>query len=316
VSNVKADKIVLIPLTILFLSTMLLPSVMAAEKEKGDFPLGYKWDKPVPLTFKFVDQKHIRTTPGHPCRNWTEAEKKVARAAINEWNVSIPCYLHRNITEIDDPFADADVTLRWEKEPFMRQKAQQFKNPRGPYDEDKMGKHDDDEGGVGDLLGYWQYGGGDADYPNDEIYICDRKDLFVDPTPALDEEFIPIQGGKMQMRMPQIPPADKDGDLFDDWDEYDLYTLIKHEFGHALGLDHVDDEREVMFPILRNGERKHLLKSDLDSFKAIYQKQCIGGYSIPITVSNTLYPRVILWLLLTATTASILYVRRRKRVRS
>ena len=87
--------------------------------------------------------------------------------------MSVDCYIHLNITEIDDPLADVDVTLRWEREPFIKQKAQEF-GQKVPYHEDKMGKHDDDGEGISHLLGWWQHAGGDKDFPNDENYICNR----------------------------------------------------------------------------------------------------------------------------------------------
>lgn len=50
-----------------------------------------------------------------------------------------------------------------------------------------------------------------------------------------------------------------------------LQTLLMHEFGHVLGIDHIDDEKSVMYYLLNNLSQKGEL-SELD--KAALQETC------------------------------------------
>jgi len=55
----------------------------------------------------------------------------------------------------------------------------------------------------------------------------------------------------------------------------DLYTAIKHEFGHALGLKDAPEQKgDVMHPDLDAGERKHLTQRDINAFERVYWCQC------------------------------------------
>jgi len=306
-------KAVLILLIILFLgvaSVSVNPAGAAEKKWDEKYPEGYKWIKP-PLTFKFIN-----TTDGHPCRDWTVAEENVARAAINEWNTTIKCYLKGNITEETDCTKSADITLRWEDEDF-------FKDWNTVPPTDPKYNKDWNLKGNG---GFWYYGKeplpkpawGDYPprdkFPLQEIYLnvkIPAPGWYVDKTPNNDaddynkkmtppgnvdtwKEPDPFLNWKKPGWVGGIPPDSPDKlnpAIKWTWNGYpnpanypnglsmvgylyDLYTYIKHEFGHALGLIHSGIQRDVMFKEIRNGERKHLTPGDKQKFEGIYLKQC------------------------------------------
>jgi hypothetical protein len=54
---------------------------------------------------------------------------------------------------------------------------------------------------------------------------------------------------------------------------YDLHSVILHEAGHTLSLDHVDDPSQVMYPYISAGEmRRELGQGDIDGVTFIYPK--------------------------------------------
>lgn len=104
-----------------------------------------------------------------------------------------------------------------------------------------------------------------TDLPRSEIYLnVEAPDpptrtidgWFVDPTPDDDDEFerAPLDNGHMVLKAKQGGPADN---------KMDLYTVIKHEFGHMMGLDHRGswDDANDRGQLMRNGvggdERRH-----------------------------------------------------------
>lgn len=61
-------------------------------------------------------------------------------------------------------------------------------------------------------------------------------------------------------------------------DNNELVTVLTHEFGHALGIDHVDDESSVMYYLLGDTNDSLLLsKEDVEAFTA----QCGTGTELP-----------------------------------
>ncbi|XP_047321450.1 metalloendoproteinase 3-MMP-like [Impatiens glandulifera] len=51
---------------------------------------------------------------------------------------------------------------------------------------------------------------------------------------------------------------------------YDIYTLVLHEIGHAIGLDHSGVESSIMWPVQNQGAVKDLGNDDIDAIKALY----------------------------------------------
>lgn len=61
------------------------------------------------------------------------------------------------------------------------------------------------------------------------------------------------------------------GDAADDPDALDLQTILTHEVGHALGIEHSDDPRAVMYEHVLPGEvRRELTADDVDAVHALY----------------------------------------------
>ncbi|XP_047321559.1 metalloendoproteinase 3-MMP-like [Impatiens glandulifera] len=52
--------------------------------------------------------------------------------------------------------------------------------------------------------------------------------------------------------------------------EFDIYTLVLHEIGHAIGLEHSSVESSIMWPVQFPGTIKDLGKDDIDGIKALY----------------------------------------------
>jgi hypothetical protein len=240
-----------------------------------------RWEKP-PICYEFRD------TAAKP---WTDAERRVVRAAVGEWNLRVG-----TIKERTDPQCagrESDIVLLWASEDFFQ---------------------DDDFNRDGMRL--W-LGGAAAVYipicvapplnwePCPDLQaakILDRcsviafrvrelQSWFVDPTPESDEEF-----GLQDVQLCGVPKkmlkAKPGGPAFG---KQDFYTIVLHEFGHALGLIHSggcdrnlftpkpptdpkDDDGSVMWegvlrerrefaqetpaPHLSWSERRHLTESD------------------------------------------------------
>lgn len=58
---------------------------------------------------------------------------------------------------------------------------------------------------------------------------------------------------------------------------YDLYSVLLHETGHSLGLDHVKNPAEVMYSVY-GGIRTGLMPGDIAGIQAIYGARSLDGY--------------------------------------
>lgn len=253
----------------------------------------------------------------HPARNWSEAERAVARHAIDEWNTALRDYAERKGRPARDWVVEGaqdgpnDVTLRWESERFFRDwtvvdASTDPPSRRGLNLETTAAYADRLGGGSLERTDHPQApftpGRNTTDFPRMEIYFnVSAPDpltrtidgWFVDPTPDDDDEFErkPLDNGHEVLRAKEDGPAHN---------KMDLYTVVKHEFGHMMGLDHrgawndANDRGELM----RDGvggderrhdiptmdwmveERRHLEPADIERLEALYLEEFEGGTGI------------------------------------
>ncbi len=279
-----------------------------------------------PIRYCFVDKQEGQD---HPFRSFTDQEKAAARHAINEWNDALKEMFRRQTNResrdlvVESTGDNCNITLRWEDNRF-------FKDWRGTDNSTNPPRQ------VGaDLSGTAGYsdriGGGSLEhdpnnagtpftpnrdttkFPRGEIYlnvaptaasITNFQGWFVDPTPDNDDEF----EVKLNDNGAEVLKAKKDGPADD---RIDFYTVIKHEFGHMMGLDHngsFDDqgdrgelmragvggqERRHDIPLLDRmiAERRHLTQNDInlleDHYKGmfrIFSKKRIYAYIIGLGI--------------------------------
>jgi hypothetical protein len=69
---------------------------------------------------------------------------------------------------------------------------------------------------------------------------------FIDPTPADNSEFLPTANPDVWMAKAGTDAAGK----------MDMLSVLLHEYGHALGLDHSANPNDFMAPNLQPGERR------------------------------------------------------------
>ena len=76
---------------------------------------------------------------------------------------------------------------------------------------------------------------------------------FIDATPGENEEFLPTSNPNVWVARPGSAAEGK----------MDMLSVLMHEYGHALGLDHSTDANDVMAALLQPGVRKLWSESDL-----------------------------------------------------
>ncbi|MBU8923229.1 MAG: zinc-dependent metalloprotease [Bacteroidales bacterium] len=225
------------------LTTLILTAAVIAGTWTGTWGAGGKWTGSV--TYKFVD------SPGganpHPSRSSTAAEKAAIREAISEWTDHLTDRL--NVSEAgatDTP----DITIRWED-------ASLFKDWGSDIDISTAVGMWNFGGDGGIAAAPWNQGAEAANYPTNEIYLNEGKSWFVDPTPKADTEY-DMNGTHGTAKV--------GGDAEGKWD---LLTVFKHEFGHALGLQHGAgwDVMEADWP---SGVRRHETTDDVSALQTLY----------------------------------------------
>lgn len=243
----------------------------------------------------------------HPARNFTDAEKAVARHAINEWNIALKDLVKKHGGREREMVAEAregepcDITLRWENERFFRDWSGVDETTDPPR---RQGISLETTAAYADRIGGgslertrsprtpYTPGRDTTRFPRMEIYFNVTAPnpptrtidgWFVDPTPDQDEEFErkPLDNGHEVLKAREDGPARN---------KMDLYTVVKHEFGHMMGLDHDGswDDANDRGELMRSGvggserrhevpalewmieERRHLEPRDIERLEALY----------------------------------------------
>jgi hypothetical protein len=244
-----------------------------------------KWTSS-PVCYQFLDTAEKR---------WTETEKKAARLAIAEWGTSLGA---GKLKESSDPKC-ADIVLLWTTDRLFKN----FGDPNG----DKKPVYLEDTPAIYIPIQVAPPIGWEPCPDLKMVGVLDRCSMiafnlknswFVDSTPEADEEFdmhSVTRCGKPMMKLVAKPRGPADG-------KQDFYTIVAHEFGHALGLVHSggcdtdptkprppdsqDDDGRVMWEgfiedrreasseeaktLLGQSERRHVTNPDQQDLVALY----------------------------------------------
>jgi hypothetical protein len=83
---------------------------------------------------------------------------------------------------------------------------------------------------------------------------------FIDATPGENEEFLPTSDSNIFLAKPGSAAEGR----------MDLLSVLLHEYGHVLGLDHSVDPGDAMAPVLQPGVRHLLSPQDLALLHGLY----------------------------------------------
>ncbi len=264
--------------------TLSTISVLAATWQ-GEWGNGGNWTNG-PVRWCLSDPADL--TAEHPSKSWTVTETRVVSEAIREWETLAISYGVRiSLTRVmSDSVEDCDVSIRWEDGSFFKDWS--------PDGEDLSNSN-----------GYWlgppaspapwitAAGLSVISYPLHELYINEdakspdgSEEWFVDPTPNDDNEF--VQDVPLGHPRPALTSSFA-------YSKSDLLTVIKHEFGHALGLTHSELTTSLMYgggvgfgyrdrdaPV-GFSERRHPTEADAVSLKQLYD---ITSVYLPIVLKE------------------------------
>ena len=96
---------------------------------------------------------------------------------------------------------------------------------------------------------------------------------FLNNSTTLAETFFPPPNGSTAAGDVEVNTALN----FNIGSTYDLYSVLLHETGHSLGLDHAKNPVEVMNPVY-GGTRPGLSAGDIAGIQAIYGARTVDSY--------------------------------------
>lgn len=97
---------------------------------------------------------------------------------------------------------------------------------------------------------------------------------FQDQCERIDWDYRLVKNNAADLDEPNAPDANS----------YDFYSVMLHELGHLLGLGHITDpngqiNNNVMYPVIKKGERKQITKLEVDCLKKLY---CVGATPVRV----------------------------------
>ena len=102
---------------------------------------------------------------------------------------------------------------------------------------------------------------------------------YVDPNPAANTDFLPTSDPNVWMAKPGSAAAGK----------MDMLSVLLHEYGHALGLDHSANPNDFMAPNLQPGERRLPSATELAQLSQL-ATQLASGNSTPNSPATPALP--------------------------
>jgi hypothetical protein len=103
---------------------------------------------------------------------------------------------------------------------------------------------------------------------------------FVDPNPAANTDFLPTSNPNVWIAAPGSAAAGK----------MDMLSVLLHEYGHALGLDHSANPNDFMAPDLQPGERRLPSAAELAMMSQLAAQLNSGNATAAVTDTTPLAP--------------------------